>query len=120
MRVLVTGAAGFIGMHTARALLAQGAQVVGVDSFDPYYDVTLKEARLATLAGSTDFAFERLDLAEPEATARLFRDGGFTHVVHLAAQPGRTSQLGLPLQLGPRLGDGRACHQPPRLPERVP
>jgi UDP-glucuronate 4-epimerase len=88
MRVLVTGAAGFIGMHTARALLAQGAQVVGVDSFDPYYDVTLKEARLATLAGSTDFAFERLDLAEPEATARLFRDGGFTHVVHLAAQPG--------------------------------
>ena len=55
MRVLVTGAAGFIGMHTARALLARGATVVGVDNFDPYYDVTLKEARLATLAGEPGF-----------------------------------------------------------------
>jgi len=88
MRVLVTGAAGFIGMHTARALLAQGAQVVGVDSFDPYYDVTLKLARLARLEGTPGFAFERLDLAEAESTARLFGEGGFTHVVHLAAQPG--------------------------------
>ncbi|MCC6194995.1 MAG: NAD-dependent epimerase/dehydratase family protein [Burkholderiales bacterium] len=85
---LVTGAAGFIGMHTARALLAQGARVTGVDSFDPYYDVALKHARLATLANNPQFAFARVDLAEAEATARLFRDGGFTHVVHLAAQPG--------------------------------
>ena len=88
MRVLVTGAAGFIGMHTARALLARGATVVGVDNFDPYYDVTLKEARLATLAGDPGFAFRRIDLADAAATASLFRDEAFTHVVHLAAQPG--------------------------------
>lgn len=88
MRVLVTGAAGFVGMHTARALLAQGAQVVGVDNFDPYYDVSLKQARLARLEGTPGFTFERLDLADAESTARLFGAGGFTHVVHLAAQPG--------------------------------
>ena len=88
MHVLVTGAAGFIGMHAARALLQQGARVTGVDSFEPYYDVALKEARVAALAGSPGFAFERLDLADPESAARLFRDGAFSHVVHLAAQPG--------------------------------
>jgi UDP-glucuronate 4-epimerase len=86
--VLVTGAAGFIGMHAARALLAQGARVTGIDNFDPYYDVALKEARVATLANLPGFALARMDLAEPEATSRLFRDGAFTHVVHLAAQPG--------------------------------
>ena len=88
MRVLVTGVAGFIGMHAARALLAQGADVVGVDNFDPYYDVALKEARLATIAGTPGFAFIRTDLADVDATAALFRNGRFTHVVHLAAQPG--------------------------------
>jgi UDP-glucuronate 4-epimerase len=88
MRVLVTGAAGFIGMPTTRALLARGATVVGVDNFDPYYDVALKEARLATLAGEPGFAFRRIDLADAAATASLFRDEAFTHVVHLAAQPG--------------------------------
>ncbi|MEO8751580.1 MAG: NAD-dependent epimerase/dehydratase family protein [Casimicrobiaceae bacterium] len=88
MHVLVTGAAGFIGMHAARVLLAGGARVTGVDNFDPYYDIALKEARVATLADLPGFTFERVDLAEPEATARLFRDGAFTHVVHLAAQPG--------------------------------
>ena len=87
-RVLVTGAAGFIGMHTAAALLDRGDEVVGVDNLDPYYDTALKEARLATLAGRPGFAFERLDLAEADATARLFRDGAFDGVVHLAAQPG--------------------------------
>lgn len=88
MHVLVTGVAGFIGMHTAHALLQGGARVTGVDNLDPYYDVGLKEARLATLAGTTGFSFERMDLADAAATAALFRDGGFTHVVHLAAQPG--------------------------------
>jgi UDP-glucuronate 4-epimerase len=86
--VLVTGVAGFIGMPMARALIARGATVVGVDNFDPYYDVALKEARLATLADRAGFAFQRVDLADAAATARLFRDGRFTHVVHLAAQPG--------------------------------
>ena len=88
MRVLVTGAAGFIGMHAARALLAQGADVVGVDNFDPYYDVALKKARIATITGTPGFAFIRADLADVDATADLFRHGRFTHVVHLAAQPG--------------------------------
>jgi len=86
--VLVTGCAGFIGMHTAERFLAQGVAVVGVDDFDPYYDVTLKEARLARLAGRPGFRFARVDLADAGATARLFADGGFTRVVHLAAQPG--------------------------------
>jgi UDP-glucuronate 4-epimerase len=87
-RVLVTGVAGFIGMHVAARLLDAGARVTGVDSFDPYYDVALKQARLAQLAPRDGFAFERLDLAAADATAKLFRDGGFSSVVHLAAQPG--------------------------------
>jgi len=86
--VLVTGCAGFIGMHTAERFLAQGAPVIGIDNFDPYYDVALKEARLARLAGRPGFRFARVDLADAGATARLFGDGGFTRVVHLAAQPG--------------------------------
>ena len=88
MRVLVTGAAGFIGMHTARALLDAGATVTGVDNLDPYYDVQLKEARLATLLPEARFRFERIDLADPLATSRLFEAGHFDRVVHLAAQPG--------------------------------
>jgi UDP-glucuronate 4-epimerase len=88
LRVLVTGCAGFIGMHTALRLLERGAAVVGVDNLDPYYDVTLKEARLARLTDRAAFRFERIDLANAEATARLFRDARCTHVVHLAAQPG--------------------------------
>jgi nucleoside-diphosphate-sugar epimerase len=87
-RVLVTGAAGFIGMHASRALHDAGAEVVGVDNFEPYYDVALKEARVAVLGGLPRFAFRRVDLADAAATAALFRDGGFSHVVHLAAQPG--------------------------------
>jgi UDP-glucuronate 4-epimerase len=86
--VLVTGAAGFIGMHVAQRLLAAGVTVTGADNLDPYYDVALKEARLARLAGRAGFRFVRVDLAEAGATAALFRDGAFTDVVHLAAQPG--------------------------------
>ena len=87
-RVLVTGCAGFIGMHTATKLLDAGVSVLGVDNFDPYYDVALKKARVARLDGRPGFRFERIDLADAEATERLFRDHAFTHVVHLAAQPG--------------------------------
>ena len=87
MRVLVTGAAGFIGMHLALRLKRDGIDVAGVDSFDPYYDVTLKRARAEQL-GRAGVPCESLDLAEPAVTAELVRDGKFTHVVHLAAQPG--------------------------------
>jgi UDP-glucuronate 4-epimerase len=87
-RVLVTGAAGFIGMHAALALARSGAQVLAVDSFDPYYDVTLKEARVRELARLPAIAFTRLDLADAAATAQYFRDQAPTHVVHLAGQPG--------------------------------
>ncbi|HJU22609.1 MAG TPA: NAD-dependent epimerase/dehydratase family protein [Casimicrobiaceae bacterium] len=86
-RLLVTGAAGFIGMHVSRALLEAGAQVQGVDNFDPYYDVALKEARVAELAKLPGFAFERADLAEKDA-ARALLSRHFDIVLHLAAQPG--------------------------------
>src|SRR5947207_11573529 len=87
-RVLVTGAAGFIGMHMASALLDVGAEVTGADNFDPYYDVRLKEARFGKLPDRTGFTFARVDLADEGATAQLFGNGNFDSVVHLAAQPG--------------------------------
>jgi UDP-glucuronate 4-epimerase len=86
--ILVTGAAGFIGMHLCARLLDRGATVGGVDNFDPYYDVALKRARLACLDGRAGFSFKALDLADADATAALFADGGFAAVVHLAAQAG--------------------------------
>jgi UDP-glucuronate 4-epimerase len=88
MKVLVTGAAGFIGMHVAERLLADGCEVVGVDSLDAYYDPALKAARLARLQATPGFSFERLDVADRAATAALFGSGGFERVVHLAAQAG--------------------------------
>lgn len=87
MTTLVTGAAGFIGMHLALRLARGGAAVVGVDNFDPYYDVALKRARAAQLAQAGVQCIE-LDLADTQATAALFRDGRFGRVAHLAAQPG--------------------------------
>jgi UDP-glucuronate 4-epimerase len=86
-QLLVTGAAGFIGMHVARALLDQGALVTGVDSFDAYYDVALKHARVNELRAFAGFAFEEIDLAEAAAASALFARR-FGAVVHLAAQPG--------------------------------
>ncbi len=86
--ILVTGAAGFIGFHVTRRLLSQGRRVVGVDSMTPYYDPALKEARRNELAKSNHFEFIKLDLADRAATAALFRDYRFPHVVHLAAQAG--------------------------------
>jgi UDP-glucuronate 4-epimerase len=87
MTTLVTGAAGFIGMHLALRLARDGADVVGVDNFDPYYDVALKRARADQLARAGVRCVE-LDLADHAATAALFRDGGYARVAHLAAQPG--------------------------------
>ena len=71
MAVLVTGAAGFIGFHVAAALARAGERVLGVDNLSPYYDVRLKEARLAELRKSPSFGFERLDLAERGALGKL-------------------------------------------------
>jgi len=88
MRVLVTGAAGFIGYHVAERLLARGDEVIGLDNLNPYYDPSLKEARLARLAGRRGFRFERIDLADRGAMDSLFRTAGIRRVVHLAAQAG--------------------------------
>lgn len=87
-RVLVTGAAGFIGMHVARRLLDAEAQVTGVDNLDPYYDPKLKEARVAELDSRAGFVFEHQDVAEAGALRELLERSRATHVVHLAAQPG--------------------------------
>ncbi len=88
MRVLVTGAAGFIGFHTARTLAARGDEVIGLDNVNDYYDVALKEARLAQLAPLANFRLERADLADRAGMERIFREGRPQRVVHLAAQAG--------------------------------
>jgi UDP-glucuronate 4-epimerase len=88
MKILVTGAAGFIGYHVAQRLLARGDEVVGLDNLNPYYDVTLKQARLAHLESAAGFRFVKLDLAEPQEIAALFAAERFARVVHLAAQAG--------------------------------
>jgi UDP-glucuronate 4-epimerase len=86
--ILVTGAAGFIGFHVARALLADGRRVVGLDNLNSYYDPSLKEARLAILRASEGFEFEQLNLADRAAIAATFARHRFPTVVHLAAQAG--------------------------------
>jgi UDP-glucuronate 4-epimerase len=86
--VLVTGAAGFIGYHIARRLLADGGTVVGLDNLNAYYDPALKKARLAELAVHARFTFVQRDLADRAAIAELFAAHRFSHVVHLAAQAG--------------------------------
>jgi UDP-glucuronate 4-epimerase len=86
--VIVTGAAGFIGMHVAERLLARGERVIGVDDFNPYYDPALKAARAARLGANPDFRMVRLDIAEAEAFESLVRESGAVRIVHLAAQAG--------------------------------
>ena len=88
MKVLITGAAGFIGMHVAQRLLARGDEVVGIDNLNDYYDVGLKEARLAQLAGETGFRFVKLDIADTAGVAALFAQERFEGVINLAAQAG--------------------------------
>src|SRR4051812_5000403 len=88
MRILVTGAAGFIGFHLAQRLLERGDHVVGLDNLNPYYDVTLKEARLAKLQAHRAFGFVRADLEDEAAMEKLFATQKFDAVVNLAAQAG--------------------------------
>jgi len=88
MTVLVTGTAGFIGNEIALRLVARDERVVGVDCLTPYYDLALKESRLARLAGNMAFVEARIDLADREATARLFAEHKPRRVIHMAAQPG--------------------------------
>ena len=87
--ILVTGAAGFIGSHVARALLARGEAVLGVDNLNDYYDVSLKEARLALLAPYEGFHFRKLDISDRDGMLALAREfPGISAIVHLAAQAG--------------------------------
>ncbi len=101
MTVLVTGAAGFIGYHVSRVLLEQGRTVIGIDNLSAYYDVALKEARLASLAHDR-FSFERLDIADGSAMNGLLDRHGdaIEGVVHLAAQAGVRYSLENPLAYG--------------------
>ena len=100
MRVLITGVAGFIGMHLALKLLERGDEVVGVDNFNDYYDVTLKERRLQRVVDADSagrFKFMRLDLADRDGMAQLFATEGLDAVVNLAAQAGVRYSIDNPL-----------------------
>jgi UDP-glucuronate 4-epimerase len=88
VKLLVTGAAGFIGFHTARLLLERGDEVVGLDNLNAYYDPALKLARLEILTDYPQFRFVQMDIADREAMEALFRAEKFQRVVHLAAQAG--------------------------------
>src|SRR6476661_9327536 len=88
MEFLVTGAAGFIGMHVAARLLQAGHKVTGVDNLNHYYDVRLKQARLDVLQPYSNFRFLKMDLADREKVNELFDGGKFERVIHLAAQAG--------------------------------
>ncbi|AHG21853.1 protein CapI [Chania multitudinisentens RB-25] len=88
MKFLVTGVAGFIGYHVAERLLVAGHQVVGIDNLNDYYAVSLKQARLAQLAGKPGFTFIKLDLADRQGIATLFAEHQFERVIHLGAQAG--------------------------------
>ena len=87
-KILVTGAAGFIGFHTSKRLLSEGYQVVGLDNLNDYYDVTLKNARLSQLTAIPSFKFIKEDLSKAEGVGRIFEEQKFDVVINLAAQAG--------------------------------
>lgn len=86
--IVVTGAAGFIGMHTAKHFLSQGCRVIGIDNLNDYYDISLKHDRLTQLKTEKNFTFVKLDIADKEAVAEVFSTHRPDYVVHLAAQAG--------------------------------
>jgi UDP-glucuronate 4-epimerase len=88
MTILVTGAAGFIGMHVTARLLADGHEVLGLDNLNDYYDVRLKAARLAQLTARKGFTFEKIDLADDAAIAALFKRQAVERGIHLGAPAG--------------------------------
>lgn len=88
MKVLITGAAGFIGFFLGKRLLGEGHTVVGIDNLNDYYDVALKKSRLSELSAEKDFRFVQLDIADAAALNSLFAENKFSHVVNLAAQAG--------------------------------
>ena len=89
MTILLTGAAGFIGMHVAEALLARGEKVIGLDSLTPYYDLRLKHARRDRLLATTNFSFLEVNIADRAVVAAVFKQyPDVTQIIHLAAQPG--------------------------------
>ncbi len=100
MKVLVTGAAGFIGMHVVQRLVARGDRVVGIDNLNAYYDPSLKRARLAQLAPLEAFRFVPLDIADGPGLHALFAGEKFDSVVHLAAQAGVRYSIENPLAYG--------------------
>jgi UDP-glucuronate 4-epimerase len=96
MKILVTGAAGFIGSHVSHRLIDRGDDVLGVDNLNGYYDVTLKQARLDRLKVRAGFRFQKVDVADTDLTAQLFREEKPVRVVHLAAQAGVRYSLANP------------------------
>ncbi|MEK6245355.1 MAG: NAD-dependent epimerase [Pseudomonadota bacterium] len=97
MRLLVTGAAGFIGMHSCKRLLERGHEVFGIDNLNAYYDPALKRARLEQLRPFPEFSFEKLDIAEERALGAVFESRRFDAVLHLAAQAGVRYSLENPM-----------------------
>lgn len=97
MKILITGAAGFIGMHTSLRLLRRGDEVLGLDNLNDYYDVTLKEARLRRLQAFPNFKFLKVDVADRERMPSIFSEYRPERVIHLAAQAGVRYSLENPL-----------------------
>lgn len=97
MKYLVTGAAGFIGFNVVKLLCSAGHKVVGIDNINDYYDVSLKESRLAVISQLENFKFIKIDLADSSAIANLFKTETFNRVIHLAAQAGVRYSLDNPM-----------------------
>ena len=124
MTVIVTGAAGFIGCFTAERLAQRGETVIGVDSFNDYYDLALKDLRASRLAAFPNFRMVRMDIADVEAFAALVRESGADRVVHLAAQAGVRYSLENPFayersNLAGHLSVLEACRHAPGIEHLV-